>query len=243
MRTIAVAMQKGGQAKTTTAAALIAGAACRGKNVLGIDFDAQQSLSFSLGADTSKPGIFELMTGHAEAKAVIQHTPQGSIIPGSLSLATLDKESSSLLLKKTLAGIKGYDLAVIDCPPGLGALLLNSLIAATDVLIPLQADILSLQGLTQLNHTIKQLQATLNPALKVCGVVITRYNGRSILSKEMADAIKARCEEMKLPYIEQPIREGIAVREAQARRQSIFEYAPKSKPAQDYLSLLDYIQL
>ena len=240
MRTIAVANQKGGTAKTTTAAAIIAGAAEKGIKVLGVDADPQGSLTYTMGADASKPGVFDWMKGKP---AAIQRTAQGDIIPGSLALATVDKSSSSLQLRSAIATVKGYDLVVIDCSPGLGALMMNCLAAATEVLIPLQADMLSLQGLYQLHQSIEQVRAALNPSLTVCGVVLTRYNGRSIVSRDMAAIIGEKCAALHLPYINTPIREGVAVREAQIVQQSIYQYAPKSKPAQDYLALLDAIKI
>ena len=243
MRVITVANQKGGVAKSVTAASLIAGAASKGIPVLGIDLDAQNSLSYTMGADTSRPGIFELMTRRAPTKDVIQHTAHGDIIPGGLPLATIDGRTSSRLLQKTIGIIKGYELVIVDCCPGLGALMMNGLTAAKELLIPLQADILSLEGLNQLYTTIQHVRDDLNPALAVCGVVITRYNGRSVISRDMMENIRDRCHELHLPFIETPIREGVAVREAQAVQESIFDYAPRSKPAQDYKALLDAINI
>ena len=240
MRVIAVCNQKGGTAKTSTAAALTAGAAARGRKVLAVDADPQGSLTYMMGADANKPGVFDWMKGKPPA---IQRTANGDIIPGCLALATIDNSTSSKQLRRALEGVKGYDLVVIDSSPGLGALMMNTLAAATEVLIPLQADILSLQGLYQLNQTIEQVRSALNPTLAVCGVVLTRYNGRSIVSRDMAETIGEKCAALHLPYIETSIREGVAVREAQILQQSIFTYSPKSKPAQDYKALLDSLKI
>lgn len=246
MRIIAVCNQKGGTGKTTTCGAIVAGAAARGYRVLAIDADAQASLTYTMGADANRPGTFELMTG--KAADVIQHTSSGDIIPGSLHLATMDRTTAqqrgnSLLLRAALANIRGYDLIVIDCAPSLGVLMMNSLAAATEVLIPLQCDVLSLQGLYLIRETITQVQENLNPDLTVTGCFFTRYNGRSVVSRDMTTAIKGKCASLGLPYIDTPIREGVAVKEAQLMRQSIINYAPKSKPAQDYTALLDALAL
>ena len=240
MRVIAVCNQKGGTAKTTTAAAIITGAAAKGRRVLGVDADPQGSLTYIMGADASRPGVFDWMKGKPPA---IQQTVQGDIIPGSLALATIDKSSSSLQLRAAIERLPRYDLVVIDCSPGLGALMMTCLAAAPDGLIPLQAARLSLQGLYQLRQSIEQVQAALNPSLAVCGVVLTRYNGRSIVSRDMAETIGEKCAALHMPYIKTPIREGVAVREAQIVHQSIFDYAPRSNPAQDYKALLDAIKI
>ena len=240
MRVIAIANQKGGTAKTTTAAAIITGAAARGRRVLAVDADPQGSLTYLMGADPNKPGVFEWMKGKAPT---IQHTPLGEIISGSLSLATIDRSTNSKQLQKAVEQLKGYELVIIDSSPGLGALMMNTLAAATEVLIPLQADILSLQGLYQLNKTINQVRTALNPGLTVCGVVLTRYNSRSIVSRDMTDIIGEKCAGLGLPYIERPIREGVAIREAQILNQSIYTYAPRANPVQDYKSLLDAINI
>lgn len=245
MRTIALCNQKGGTGKSTSAHAIITGALDRGHKVLAVDADAQANLSYAMGADANKAGVFDIMTGRATATAAIQHTPRGDIIPGSLQLATIDSitagnRGKGLLLKGALAEVKGYDVVVIDCAPGLGVLMMNSLAAATEVLIPMQADVLSLQGLYMIAHTIEN---TRTEGLTVRGCFLTRYNGRSVLSRDMATAIAAKCKALGLPYIDTPIREAVAVREAAVMRQSILDYAPKSKPAQDYLALLDAIKL
>lgn len=240
MRVIAVANQKGGTAKTTTAAAIVTGAAARGRRVLAVDADPQGSLTYLMGADASKPGVYEWVKGRPP---VIQRTPLGQIISGSLALATIDRSTSSSQLRKAVEGLRGFDLVVVDSSPGLGALMMNTLAAATDVLIPLQADILSLQGLYQLNETIEQVRAALNPSLAVCGVVLTRYNSRSIVARDMTATIGEKCRALGLPYIDHPIREGVAIKEAQILRQSIYEYAPRANPVQDYKSLLDAINI
>ena len=245
MRVIALTNMKGGTAKTTSAHAIITGALDRGHKVLAVDADAQANLSYAMRADANKAGVFDIMTGRATATEAIQHTSRGDIIPGSLQLATIDSitagtQGKGLLLKAALAPVKGYDLIVIDCAPGLGVLMMNSLEAATEALIPMQADVLSLQGLYMINNTIKN---TRNEKLRVAGCFLTRYNGRSVLSRDIAEAIATKCESLGLPYIDHPIREAVAVKEAQAMRQSILDYAPKSKPAQDYTALLDILNL
>ena len=241
MRTIAIANRKGGEGKTTLAFNLIAGAVMRGKKVLAIDADGQSNLSFLLGADWNKPGTADIMSGRATAAEAIQHARQADVIAGNIALATV--EGSSLRLRKAIEGLKGYDLCIIDCAPGLGVPMVNALTAAQEVIIPLQADTLSLQGLYLFTETIRQIQHTTNESLAVLGVVLSRYNGRSNVTRGMAATIAAKCEALHLPYINTPIREAAAVKEAAVMRQSVLEYAPNSKPAQDFISLLDAIKI
>ena len=131
----------------------------------------------------------------------------------------------------------GYDLIIIDTPPTAGELQYNALMAATDLLIPLQADIVGLQGLYQMTDTARQIQQS-NPALNLAGYILTRCGGRSTLARQMANNIEARAQEMGLPFL-MAIREAVAIREAQTLQRSLYEYAPRSKPAADYLALLD----
>lgn len=222
MRVIAVCNQKGGVGKSTTAWAILTGAALRGRRVLGIDYDAQASLTYIMGA--------ELGQG-------LQKTAAGDILPASMDIISLTDVDA---LKRDLTRYrKDYDLVVLDAPPSLGKPLLATLRAATEVLIPLQADALSVQGLYNMQTTI----ARANPALTITGAFLTRHNGRSIISRDMTDAIKERCDQLKIPYIDAPIREGIAIREAQLLHEPIFTYAPRSNPAKDYNKFLDEINI
>ena len=249
MRIIAVANQKGGTAKTTTAHALISGATYKGKKALAIDFDPQGNLTFIMGADASKPGSYELMKQEANALDVIQHTPQGDIIPASLNLAGADTEFSSkpgrdFFLKVALEPLEGlYDLVVIDTPPTLGTLIINALTAANEIIIPMNADILSMQGLYQLKLTINQICTFCNQGLKIGGILLTRYSGRTVLARDIRETIIEKGKELQIPVYSTVIRDGVAVKEAQTVHENLFTYAPKSNPAQDYLKFFDEIHL
>lgn len=236
MRIITVTNQKGGTGKTTTAHAIITGAAARGRRVLGVDFDVQGNLSYTLGADARKGGAYELTQG-TPAVRLIQRTPYCDILTGNMSLATI---STGGKLKSVLRPLAArYDLVVVDSAPTLGAALGNALEAATDILIPLNADPLSLHGLNQVVTTTRHY----NPDAVILGAFLTRYSPRSIINRNMADAIKDRCGDLGIPFIDTPIREGVAVREAQTMQTSLFDYAPKSKPAADFNALLDAIEI
>lgn len=246
---ITVSNQKGGTGKSTTAAALATGAAYKGKKTLLIDLDPQSNTSFVMGANPLDVGAFELLTmDEAAAAQLIQHTSQGDIIAGSVNLAAADTilkgDARIYALKKAIKPLKSrYDVIVIDTPPTLGTLLINALAAADSVLIPLQADILSLQGLYQLVQTIRKAQSEYNTGLNITGILFTRHNNRTLISREILSTMELKAKELDVPVLSTTIREGVAVREAQTLRRSLFEYAPKSKPAIDYLNLLQEIGL
>lgn len=241
MNILTVAIQKGGTAKTTTAAALAGAAVYRGRKVLAIDLDPQGQLSFTLAADTSRPGSYDLLMGAAAAD-LIQTTPAGlDVIPASWNLSTVTSgKGSARRLQRALKPLQGeYDLIIIDTPPTAGELQYNALQAATGLIIPLQADIYNLQSLYQITDTARQIQES-NPELTIKGFVLTQYDGRSTLARQMKDTITAQAAAMGVPFLG-TIRGAVAVKEAAALQQSLFEYAPKSKPAQDYLALYEQI--
>lgn len=237
MQIVTIANQKGGTAKSTTAAALAQAAAHRGRRVLVVDTDPQANASFFLAADVNRPGAFEVLEGLPAAEA-IQATADGlNVIPASWNLQTISSSrGSARRLKTALEPLQGrFDLAIIDTPPTAGELQYNALMAATDLIIPLQADIVGLQGLYQMADTARQIQQS-NPALTIRGYILTRSGGRSTLARQMAETIEARAREMGIPFLA-AIREAVAIREAQTLQRSLYKYAPRSRPAADYMEL------
>lgn len=241
MKIITFAAVCGGTGKTTTAAAFAQAAAYKGKKILAVDLDPQGSLSFTMGADTSKYSSYDIMTGTPAAQAV-QETAMGvKVIPASYDLATLKtKPGSANRLAAALNAVAAdYDYICIDTPPTIGEIHYNALQASTDLIIPIEADIKGLQGLYQVADAARAMQQS-NPALRITGFVITRYDSRPNLNRYMLQTIEDKAAEMQIPFLA-AIRPGIAVREAQAMQQSLFDYAPNSKPAQDYLALYEKI--
>ena len=238
---LSLAVQRGGTAKTTTAAALAQAAAHQGEKVLAIDLDPQGNLTYSLQADGNGRGSFDLLEG-TPARRIIQQTSSGiDVIPSNWALSTIQSSTGSAKrLQRALEPVRNrYRLIVIDTPPTAGELQYNALQASTGLVIPLQADIFGLQGLYQIADTARQIQRT-NPALEIIGIVFTRHNPRSTIARQMQDTITETAQGLNIPCLG-AIREAVAVREAQALQRSLYEYAPNSKPAQDYLTLYQKI--
>lgn len=234
MQIIVTATIKGGTGKTTTAAALAQCATKEGKKVLCIDLDAQADFSFLVAGDLTRPGAWGALHGEA-VPDLIQTTPQGvDLIAGSSDLATeTTANNSARRLQGAIEPLKRkYDFIFIDTPPQLGELTFNALQCATGLIIPLEADNSSLQGLYQITDLARAIRKT-NPGLKNWGSVLTRYDQRPKINRFLHDAIRDKAAEQGAPLLVS-IRPGVAIREAQALQKSLFEYAPKSKPAQDY---------
>lgn len=240
---IAVVNQKGGVGKSTTAAAVGAGLMKAGKSVLFVDLDAQGNLSQHFRAETNSATIYGAMMGEVKAADAIRRTPQGDIIPASPALVGADKTFSNTgreyRLRDALKPLRPlYDVILIDTPPTLGVLTANALTAAQGAIVPAQADAFSLQGIGQLSETVAAVQQYTNPALRLLGIVITRYNGRAILSRDLAQIIDDTARQIGTKAYKTKIRECTALKEAQAVGASIFDYAPRSNAAKDYAQLV-----
>lgn len=238
MEIIAIVNRKGGVAKTATAHALGAGLLKQGYKVLYIDLDSQGNLSYELQADLSKPNSMDLLTGEATAPEAIQKTPQGDLIAGSEDLAgadtTIDGTGKEYRLKEALEGLKGYDYIIIDTPAALGTLTVNALTASDSVVVPVQAEVHSLQGIGQLSKTIEAVKKYCNKHLTIRGILITRYNGRAVISRDMQANLEDVAKQLKTRLYSTPIRECISIKEAQASQTDIYSYAPRSNAAKDY---------
>lgn len=243
MRISVIANQKGGIGKSTTALQLGAGLIAKKYSVLIIDTDPQGNLSHTMRADSNAGGILDALNGE-RIERLIQKTEQGDILASSPQLTGADKRftdyGSEYLLSKALKPIKEkYQYIIIDSPPQLGILTINALMAANDLIIPLTADLYALMGLSQLLDTVERVQEYGNANLRIAGLLLTRYSHRAILSRDLKEAIETKAEEMGTKLYNTVIREGIAIREAQTSRQNIFEYAPKSNAAVDYMNFVN----
>lgn len=241
---IAVANQKGGVGKTTTAQALTAGLTELGYKVLAIDLDPQGNLSSASGAENyNVPTIYELMKQEANLDDVIQHIGGYDVIPANIMLAGAEQELSQTgkehRLKECIAAIVGkYDFIIIDTPPSLGVLTVNAFTCASDIIIPTTAGIFATTGISQLNQTVKSVQRYCNSNVKVKGILFTRFNPRANISKQIMELTEQLSKYISAPIYETYIRSTVAVEEAQANKTDIFSYADKSTVAEDYRAFI-----
>lgn len=239
--TIALTNQKGGVGKTTTSSSLIAGLALLyKKRVLAIDLDPQGSLGFSLGLNIEDCySIYDVLTGNIPIKEAIQTTDYCDIITSNILLSSAEISFTSsdreLLLKNALAPIKdNYDYIIIDTPPALNILTVNAYVASDHLIIPMAPEILSLLGLTQLKETIDSVRQSLNPALNVLGILLTRFNKRTLLAQEVKEMAENIAGQLGTCVFDTQIRSSVSAAEAPAHGISIFEHSPYSNPSLDY---------
>lgn len=237
---------KGGVSKTTTAAALWAGLNDRGHKALAIDLDPQQNLTYNSGADVSYKTVLSLLTCEGTAEEAIQHTHMGDIIAASKALAGADaflvETGKEYRLKEALEPIEDeYEYIIIDCPPSLGALSVNALTACNKAIAPAQADYFSLQGIEQLAESVKSVKKYCNHELEILGILLTRYNDRTILAQNITKYVEQISDKLNTRLFNTKIREAIAIKESQLNQKSIFEYAPGSNVANDYSAFIDEV--
>jgi len=241
---IAIANQKGGVAKTTTAVNLSSCLAVLGKKVLLIDIDPQGNASSGLGINRlgSIKCIYDVIVNNVPVKKVIVATDIENlfIIPATIQLAGAEVElvsaiSREVKLKRALELVKSdYDYIFIDCPPSLGLLTLNALTAADSILIPIQCEYYALEGLSQLMNTVQLVKKHLNPMLNIEGVVLTMFDARTNLSIQVVDEVKNYFKNKVFTSI---IPRNVRLSEAPSYGQPVNIYDPKSKGAEMYMEL------
>lgn len=241
---ISLLNHKGGVGKTTCTINIGAGMAERGKKVLLLDLDAQANLTLALGIPRQKGGIYEGLRGESELTPYTVK-PGLDVVTSCLDLSGAEMElineaGREFVLRELLAPlVDNYDYIFIDCPPSLGLLTLNALTSSQYVIIPLQTEFLAMQGLAKIKQVIDKVKFRLNKDLEIAGVVPTMYDSRKVLNRDVVETIiKFFGEKVFKTYI----RETIALAEAPAQRMDIFDYAPKSNGADDYLGLCDEIE-
>ena len=245
---IALTNQKGGVGKTTTSSALAAGlASFYDKKVLAVDLDPQGSLGFSLGLNIEDGyTIHDVLTGKVPVHEAIQTTDYCDILTSNILLSSAELEFTSedreLLLKNALAPVlRYYDYVVIDTPPALNILTVNAYVAADYLIIPMAPEILSLLGVSQLKETIDSVRESLNPNLDVLGIILTRFNGRTLLAREVKEMAENISAQIGTRVFNTQIRPSVTVAEAPAHGISVFDHAPHSNPSLDYHEFVDEV--
>lgn len=245
-RIITVANQKGGVGKTTTTVNLAAALAHHGMKVLVIDLDPQGNASTALGVEhhSGIPSTYELLIGEIKVQDAIQQSPHSDnllCIPATIDLAGAEIELVSMVAREARlkgaiqeANIVGYDIdyVLIDCPPSLGLLTINAMVAAREVLIPIQCEYYALEGVGQLIRNIGLVQSHLNPDLHVSTVVLTMYDGRTKLADQVAEEVRSHFGDVVLRSV---IPRSVKVSEAPGYGMTVLDYDPGSRGALSYL--------
>lgn len=235
--TISIALQKGGVGKSTTAQALASTLGFKHKKVLLVDMDSQGNVTYSSGVDNPGHTIFDVLADDCKANDALIHCKYYDLLAADTYLANIEMSENvePTLLKNALEPIKNdYEFIIIDTPPALGNLSFNSLVSSDYVVIPTEPRPFALQGLGKLHETIVSVRDSLNPSLKVLGILLIKYSNRTILSRDIKGMIEDYAKQMDTVVFNSSIREGIAVPEAQTVREALIDYAQSSKPNIDY---------
>ena len=247
MQIITLSNQKGGVGKTTTASVLASGLIIQNYKDLAIDLDPQSNFSLSCGINVleCENTIYNVFRGEVNINDVIIPTSLGyDVITGGLQLAMADMEFTKVgrenLLTKALKKLNNsYDYIIIDTPPTLGILTANALMASNGLIVPMSADMYSLQGLSQINSFLMDIRENGNSEIRLLGLLITKFKGRENLSKSIVEEIESIASKLNTKVFSSKIRESVAIRENVAVQGNIFYESPKANATIDYKNFID----
>lgn len=243
MRRIAITNQKGGSGKTTTAVNLAAALGEKKRRVLLVDLDPQCSATSWLGLKNTDKGIFSVFIGNGNVSDIISQTnvPNVAVVPASPWLVGVEKAlagevGAETILRRQLQNLPAdrWDYLVIDCPPALGILTINALAAVSEVLVPVEAHVMALEGLAQLLQTVDVVHERLNPELEISGILACRVDGRTRHAQEVVEQLQSRFGNLVYNTV---IRENVRLAECPSFGKPITQYDPRSYGAQDYRAL------
>lgn len=245
METVVIMSRKGGVGKTATAHALGAALMQRKKRVLFIDADGQCNLTLTMKANEEQSNLYDVLCRQSSLKDAIQKTENGYIIPGNEMLHAADmtlKRTNNCftILRESLRTVsKDFDYCIIDTPAALGIVTMICLVGADKIIIPLQADIYSLQGISRMIEALDTVKNNVGSKAKISGFLLTRYNARTVLSKQMVEDLEKIAKKLKTKVYDSKIRECTAIKEAALQQTDILSYAPGSNAATDYNNFVD----
>ncbi|HOV94863.1 MAG TPA: ParA family protein [Spirochaetales bacterium] len=243
-RSIVFVNQKGGVGKTTSAINVGAALALLGNKTLLVDFDPQGNLTSGVGGETRGNGIYQVISGSKTLREVVSPTKVANLflVPSSIDLSgatveLVDKEDRNDYLKRALATVADeYEFILIDCPPSLGILTLNGLNAATEVIIPLQCEYFALEGLSLILQTIGLVQKSMNPSLKISGILLTMFDGRTKLSQEVVRQVTEYFRDRVFKTI---VPRNVRLSEAPSHGLPVMLYDPTCIGARSYMAVAE----
>lgn len=245
-KVIAVANQKGGVGKTTTAVNLAAALQSAGAATLLCDFDPQSNASSGLGVDpaSARRSVYDGLINDAPVRELIVKTPYCDLLPSSIALAgaeveLVEKPDREHSLRRLLGSIAfDYSYILIDCPPSIGLLTINALAAADTVLVPLQCEYYALEGLSRLMSTIRMIRRTLNPSLELEGILLTMFDSRTNLSLQVAEEVKKHFPKQVFPVV---VPRNVRLSEAPSHGMPVTHYDRASRGAECYRQLAEHV--